>query len=212
MKKKPILIIIILILIGTTAILAIEMNQRASNYIKMEKSTAFVYKHDPRLNPNVMEDILENPDAVFGFSPNPESTRLGPYADYDWTNEEVVEKLRQDRIAYHESFDNMYDILNKMVKKGSSIEEMARAVSAERNRLRLETYKDDPEGLKKVKQSNLETYGDENGPSADSLYEQYGSWETVLQMAFGSNPGMDACLGLYDTYYNLYLELGLIEE
>ena len=37
------------------------------------------------------------------------------------------------------------------------------------------------------------------------LFEQYGSWETVITKAFSSNPGMDACLGLYDEMYDTYL-------
>lgn len=172
----------------------------------------FAYERDPRLNPAAMADIVENPDAVYGFSPNPESTRLGKFADYDWTNPEAVAQYRQERIAYHESLYSMYDILEEMRAAGSSIEEMARAVSAERNRLRLESYRNDPEGLAKAKQSNLETYGNENGPTADSLYEKYGSWEIVLQRAFSPNAGMDACTGLYDDYYTLYIELGMIQE
>lgn len=176
------------------------------------KPAPFAYEHDPRLDPVAMADIVENPDAIYGFSPNPESTRLGPYAEYDWTDAAVVEKARQDRIAYHESMDSMLDILYEMRAAGSSIEEMARAVSAERNRLRMESYRDDPDGLAKMKRSNLETYGNEDGPTADSLFEKYGSWEIVLQKAFSSNSGMDACTGLYDTYYFLYIELGLIQE
>lgn len=173
---------------------------------------AFAYEHDPRDNPAAMADILENPDAVYGFSPDPESKRLGTYADYDWTDPDVVEQGRQDRLAYHESLSSMYVILHDMRDAGATVEEMARAVSAERNRLRLESYHDDPEGLAKVKKSNLDTYGNENGPTADSLFEKYGSWETVLQKAFGTNAGMDACVGLYDEYYTLYLELGMIQE
>ena len=172
----------------------------------------FAYQHDPRENPSAMADIIENPKAVYGFSPNPESSRLGTYAEYDWTDAAVVEQGRQDRIAYHESLNALYDILYKTRDEGKSIEEMARAVSTERNRLRLESYKDDPEGLKKVKESNLETYGNENGPTPDSLYEKYGSWETVIQKAFGTNAGMDACVGLYDDYYALYIELGMIPQ
>lgn len=91
------------------------------------------------------------------------------------------------------------------------MEEMARAVSEERNRLRLMSYEDDPEGLAAVKKSNLETYGQEDGPTPDQLYEKYGEWTTVLQKAFSPNMGMDACCGLYDEYYWLYIELGLVE-
>lgn len=60
-----------------------------------DKQTAtegvFTYEHDPRENPNAMKDIIENPDAVYGFSPSPESDRLKEYVDaIDWTNPEQV--------------------------------------------------------------------------------------------------------------------------
>ena len=172
----------------------------------------FSYEHDPRENPEAMKDIVENDDAVYGFSPDPESTRLGAYAEYDWTDPEVVAGAQEERRAYHESLSTMMDILYEMRAEGASIEEMARAVSTERNRLRLDAYQDDPEGLEKLKQSNLDTYGHEDGPTPDELYEKYGSWELVIQKAFGTNMGMDACCGLYDEYYQLYIELGYVDE
>ena len=175
------------------------------------KNVPFTYEHDPRENPAAMEDIVENPDAVYGFSPNPESPRLGSFADYDWTDPEVVAEAQKERREYHESMDTMTDILYRMRDEGASMEEMARAVSEERNRLRLESYKDDPKGLAEVKESNLKTYGHEEGPTPDQLYEKYGSWTVVLQKAFSPNMGMDACCGLYDEYYWLYIELGYVE-
>ena len=45
------------------------------------QASAFTYKHNPLDNPKAMEDIVVNPDAVYGFSPNPESKRLGVYAN-----------------------------------------------------------------------------------------------------------------------------------
>lgn len=175
------------------------------------KDAPFTYEHDPRENPAAMEDIVENPDAVYGFSPDPESPRLGSFADYDWTDPEVVAEAQIERREYHESMDTMTDILYRMRDEGASMEEMARAVSEERNRLRLESYKDDPKGLAEVKESNLKTYGHEEGPTPDQLYEKYGSWTVVLQKAFSPNMGMDACCGLYDEYYWLYIELGYVE-
>ena len=80
----------------------------------------------------------------------------------------------------------MIDILYRMREDGASVEEMARAVSEERNRLRLLSYQDDPEGLAVAKESNLKTYGHEDGPTPDQLYEKYGSWSVVLQKAFSS--------------------------
>ena len=171
----------------------------------------YVYIHDPKENPQAMADILENPDAVYGFSPDPESKRLGSYADYDWTDPEFVAQAKEERRAYHESMESLTDILSQMREDGASTEEMARAVSKERNRLRLASYKGNPSGMISVLVSNLKTYGHMNGPTADQLYEQYGSWTTVIQKAFSTNMGMDACCGLYDEYYWLYIELGYVE-
>ena len=171
----------------------------------------FLYAHDPRTNPEAMKDIVENPDAVYGFSPDPESSRLGSYAEYDWTDPSFVAQAKEDRLAYHESLESLTDILYRMRDEGASTEEMARAVSIERNRLRLALYADNPEGLAKVIKSNLETYGHEDGPTPDELYEKYGSWIVVMQKSFSANMGMDACCGLYDEYYPLYIELGYVD-
>ena len=77
-------------------------------------------------------------------------------------------------------------------------------MSQKRNENRLAAYKDDPEGLAIVRKSNLETYGNEDGPTADFLYEKYGSWQTVIEKALSTNAGMDACLGFYDECYDTY--------
>ena len=172
----------------------------------------FAYVHDPRENPEAMADIIENAEAVYGFSPNPESKRLGVYAEYDWTDPELVAKAQEERRAYHASLETMTDILYQMREDGASIEEMARAVSTERNRLRLEACKDDPEALATLKESNLKTYGHEDGPTPDEMFEKYGSWIIVMQKAFSANMGMDVCCGLYDEYYWLYIELGYVEN
>ena len=176
-----------------------------------EEESPFTYVHDPRLNPEAMADIIENPDAVYGFSPSPESKRLGTYAEYDWTDPDFVAEAQTARREYHESMDTMTDIIYRMRDEGASLEEIARAVSTERNRLRLAAYDGDPDGLAKAKASNLETYGQEEGPTPDQLFEKYGDWTIVLQKAFSANMGMDACCGLYDEYYWLYIELGYVE-
>ena len=165
----------------------------------------FAYEHDPRDNPKVMKDVVYNPDAVYGFSPSPSSTRLKEYVDaIDWTNPEQVAAARALRQAYIDSMSELYRMIENMLTEGKDVETIARAVSQRRNELRLEAYKDDPEGLEIVKKSNLETYGDEMGPSADSLYEKYGSWQTVLEKSLDTNMGMDACLGFYDELYDFY--------
>ena len=89
--------------------------------------------------------------------------------------------------------------------------EIARAVSAKRNELRFVSCDGDPDALAALKESNLERYGHEEGPLADELYEKYGSWETVIEKAFSHNCGVDACLGLYDDYYNYYVDFGYVK-
>ena len=172
----------------------------------------FRYEHDPAENPEAMKDIIVDPDAVYGFSPDPDSQRLGTYAEYDWSDEEFVAGAQESRRQYHHEMDSMTDIIYRMRDEGASTEEIARAVSTERNRLRMEANADDEEALAKMKQSNLETYGQEEGPTPDQLYEKYGSWAVVIQKAFAPNLGMDAVCGLYDENYRLYVELGLAED
>ena len=206
MKRSICIMLCLCVLLAAPACAA-----RGTGSDEGQTGSGFVYIHDPRDNPEAMKDIIEDPDAVYGFSPDPESARLGTYAQYDWSDPDLVEKARQERIAYHESLESMTEILYRMREEGASLEEMARAVSEERNRIRLAAYADDPEGLAEVMASNLTVYGHEEGPTPDELYEKYGSWETVLQRAFSPNLGMDACCGLYDEYYWLYVELGLAE-
>lgn len=170
-----------------------------------DQPDTFHYIHDPRENPAAMKDIIENPEAVYGFSPNPDSTRLGEFADaLDWTDPDQVAEARKQRAEYLESFSELYRMIEDMLGEAKSVEEIARAVSKRRNEIRLEAHKDDPEGLEIVKKSNLETYGHEDGPDAGELYEEYGSWQIVLEKALSTNAGMDACLGFYDDNYFTY--------
>lgn len=116
----------------------------------------FVYQHDPMVNPKAAADILEDPSTVYGYRPNPESSRLGVYADYDWTDTTIVAEMRKEREEYHASFSELYSIISQMRAEGRTTEEIARAVSTRRNELRLESCKTEEE-LEKLKQSNLVT-------------------------------------------------------
>ena len=187
--------------ISLAAVLMIALFVPVTVLAEENVDESFHYVHDPRHNSVAMEDIVVDPNAIYGFRPSKDSTRLAEFADMDWTDPDVVARGRQERIEYLQQFDTMYDLWNEMLSQGKSTEEIARAVSARRNEVRLASYKDDPEGLERVKKSNLETYGNENGPTPESLFEKYGSWEKVLIKSFSSNSGMDACLGLYDVQY-----------
>ena len=133
---------------------------------------------------------------------------LYTYTSYDWTIESDVLVYKQNRIDYIEENDGRLKALeNELRAQGKSIEEIARACSLLRNQIRLDQYKDDPEGLEKLKERNMTKYGHEDGPTPDESYAKYGSWEMVLENAYTTNRGMDACCGVYDMYFYLYNEL-----
>lgn len=186
-----------------------EADDRLPSDTLEPQNESFTYQHDPRDNPSAMKDIVVNEDAVYGFSPSPTGS-LKDYVDYDWTDPELVEAGRQQRIAYHEGFSELYDMIDQMTADGASTEEIARAVSTRRNEMRLEAYKDDPEGLAVAKARNLEQYGNENGGTPEFFYEKYGSWEKVIEKSLSVNSGMDACTGLYDDYYDMYVAAGQV--
>ena len=163
--------------------------------------SGFTYEHDPMENPAAAVDILPDENAIYGYVPNPEGS-LAVYATYDFSDPDVVAEMRAERVAYHNEMNRLLDLLISMKDEGKCVEEIARALSALRNEIRLEAYKDNPEGLAKVKERNLEKYGNENGPTPEYLYEKYGSWEMVAEKSFSPNLGADAILGLYDEYYD----------
>lgn len=193
------------LLAGIVLLLTILMWESMVLSVMAQENGEFHYEHNPMDNPKAAQDIIADEDAVYGFSPSPDSVRLKEFADaIDWTDAAMVAEAREERAQYHAKNKELYQMIEAMQNEGRSVEEIARAVSRRRNELRLEAYAGDPDGLARVKQSNLDTYGNEEGPTADSLYEKYGSWQTVLEKALSTNPGMDACLGFYDEYYYTY--------
>lgn len=164
----------------------------------------FKYTHDPMEDDRARNDIIVNSEAVYGYSPNPESERLGEFAKYDWSDESLVASSQKEREDYHTRVESeLLKLLGKGKKNGDSVERIARTLSERRNKIRLEEA-EDAGSLEETKQSNLGKYGNENGPTPEYLYEKYGSWETVAAKAFSTNVGMDVCLGLYDKYYDTY--------
>lgn len=195
-------IIIYITLIVAMASVSFPMSAFAEE-IAAAQYGGFAYHHDPMKNPKAAADIIKDDNAVYGYRPNPESKRLGVFASYDWTDPAVVSEMRKEREDYHESIKELYSMISRMRSAGSSTEEIARAVSTRRNEIRLEQCKTEEE-LAKTKKSNLDTYGNENGGTPEYFYQKYGSWETVIEKSLSTNAGADACLGLYDTYYDTY--------
>lgn len=193
MKKyvyKPIALPIMLI-----ALLIFSLSARAQS----------LYIHDPMENPKAAADIIVDPNAVYGYAPNPASTRMGAFADYDWSDEAFVAEMRSQREEYHRSVSELYQLKADMEAEGRTVEEIARAISTRRNEIRIQSYKDNPDGLERLKQSNLAKYGNETGGTPEYYYAECGSWEAVIEKAFSTNAGADAILGLYDIYYDTYI-------
>ena len=162
--------ILLAVLLCFACILSVAAAPASADNLLISSKTNFHYEHDPRLNPKAMADIVVDPTAVYGFAPSPDGS-LSSYTAFDWSDPELVngENGRLARIAYHESINEMYAMMNAMSIEGKSIEEIARAVSNKRNEIRLASYADDPAGLAAAKARNLEKYGHEEGPLPDEL-------------------------------------------
>ena len=153
---------------------------------------------------SVLADAEYDENAYYGFKPNSTGS-LSTYAKYDWTIEKNVLEYKEARIKYIEENDKKIKNLElKLRAENKTIEEIARACSSLRNQVRLDQYKDDPEGLKTLKERNLTKYGHEEGPLPDELFVKYCSWEDVLKKCYSTNMGMDACCGVYDKYFYMY--------
>ena len=171
----------------------------------------FKYEHNPMDNPYAAADIEVDENAVYGYRPN-KTGSLAQWADNDWSDKKTVEDGRKERIAYHKSIESLYALLDQMVAKHYNTEQIARKISDERTELKKKEYENDPVELENAKARNLEKWGHEEEPTADEYYEYYNhSWETVLSKALSTNSGMDACLGLYDDYYSVYVACGQIK-
>ena len=94
-------------------------------------------------------------------------------------------------------------MLDDLYGQGYSTEDIARKIVNERNANRLNSYleKGDLKRYEIVRKSNLDTYKNAKGPTPEFLLKKYGSWDGVIEAALRSNPGMDACVGLYDLYH-----------
>lgn len=198
MKKTILSISIVMTLVMLFSIVFTSCNKK------------FKYEHDPMENEYAAADIEKDDNAVYGYRPRKDGS-LAEWADNDWSDKKTVEEGRKERIAYHKSIESLYTLLDQMVAKHSNTETIARTISDKRNQLRLDEYKDDPVEQQKIKDRNMEKYGHEEGPTPDELYEKYGSWDIVLSKALSTNSGMDACLGLYDDYYSVYVACGQIK-
>ena len=164
----------------------------------------FKYKSNPMDNPKAAKDILENSDAVYGFSPK-KGGRLDDFVDMiDWTDAEQVASARAQRIAYHNKMSiNLESKVKKLLDDGYSMEDIAKNMINERNQNRINTYikNGNYEGLEGMYKSNLKEYGNAEGPTYEYMLKKCVSNEEIINSSIKSNLGMDACTGLYDEYF-----------
>jgi len=103
MKKKILSLLTAIILVtGLSVPVYAESTVIREEYLSAAQ-TGFSYEHSPMENKKISGDIIVNPDAVYGFSPNPASAHLGVYAANDWSDGVFVNKARRDRMAAYKA-------------------------------------------------------------------------------------------------------------
>ncbi|MED4651206.1 hypothetical protein [Bacillus pseudomycoides] len=158
-------------------------------------------KIDPLSNPKIAKEIEANSDAVYGYSPK-QGSPLDKFG-IDWTNPEEVAFAKTERMKYLKELEQKRNQLTNEVTKlqseGMSLEEIARKKVEKRNLDRIQSYLDSNnlEGLNAMKARNRQTYGREEGPTPEQLFDKYGSWEDVIYSSTKSSPAMDVLTGLY---------------
>ena len=101
MLKKFLSVLITVILVAGAAVPAFAAGV-PEEYLSA-KDTGFCYEHSPLDNPAAASDIIANPDAVYGYSPAPGSSRLGAYALNDWSDGVWVNNQKRERMAAYKS-------------------------------------------------------------------------------------------------------------
>ncbi|MCI8824155.1 MAG: hypothetical protein HFI15_16960 [Lachnospiraceae bacterium] len=115
-----------------------------------------------------------------------------------------VAKARAARLEYLEAMEIKRAKLNSEVEEylnaGKDFKEIAEIKVEQRNLDRIRSYveREDYENLEKLYNRNLIEYGRKEGPTAEQLFEKYGSYEDVIYSSVKINKGMNAILGIDD--------------
>lgn len=166
-------------------------------------NSGFKYKHNPSDNPKVLKDAIEDPNAVYGYRPS-EDGSLASFVKGEWDDPIAVEGYRQDRIAYHNRNEGAaQQMVSNMFSEGASTEDVARAVNEYRNQSRIQAYIDSNGNIKNIDGYNAALVRAEKN-SYENLIKSGKTPEQIIKSATKGNPGMDACTGLYDEYFDTY--------
>ena len=168
-----------------------EVTKKAGNSIE---------KINPLRDPKIAKDVIEDPNAVYGYKPKPGSS-LDQF-DIDWSNVDEVAKARAARLEYLKAMDikkaKLEAEVNGYLNNGKNMKEIAEIKVEQRNRDRIKSYTErgDYESLEKLYNRNMKEYGQKEGPTAEQLFEKYGSYEEVIYSSVKVNQGMNMILGI----------------
>ena len=153
---------------------------------------------NPSDNPKVLADAIEDSTAVYGYRPR-EDGSIKQFANYDWSDPKVVAELREIRLDYLQENRSYQNMVDNMRNAGCSNTEIAQRLVVERNTHRLSYYVDETgkiinEDLYRQAAEHCVSYEDLrkgiNGKPAKTDLQ-------IIESAMKSNPGYDACCGLY---------------
>ena len=153
---------------------------------------------NPSDNPKVLADAMEDSTAVYRYRPR-EDGSIKQFANYEWSDPKVVAELRKIRLDYLQENKSYQNLVDNMRNAGYSDTEIAQRLVAERNAHRLSYYINETgkiinEDLYRQAVEHCVSYEDLrkgiNGKPAKTDLQ-------IIESAMKSNPGYDACCGLY---------------
>ncbi len=168
-------------------------------------TSGFKYEHNPSDNPNVLQDAIEDSNAIYGYRPS-ENGSVKAFANDDWSDAKLVNSYKKNRIKYHQENDVNAEITNQMRNEGKTDSEIAHALVERRNNNRLASYIDENGRITDINKYNqalehCKTY--EELKLGNGIKPGKTDLEIITSSTKG-NPGFDACTGLYDVYFDTY--------
>ena len=103
MKKKLLSLVIAFVFTMGISVPAFAASPVIPEEYLSAGETGFSYEHSPMENKKISGDIIVNPAAVYGFSPNPASKRIGILAAKDWSDGVFVNNEKRERMAAYKA-------------------------------------------------------------------------------------------------------------
>ena len=96
----------------------------------------------------------------------------------------MISSLAARRADYEAAVTRLKSEALELIVRGRSAEQAARYVVERRNLLKIEFRQDLPPAvLALIEERNRRKYGHAVGPTAEALFERYGSWPAVIAAA-----------------------------